>query len=107
LAEPKKLKLAKPLVVTPATAGSVAVTVDEIAFDFEKLTGADYLFCEREHAAAAALQVSPVELRLESGFQLQIAAQASGIGVERLKTLGLTDFGAVLGTVRDFLLTGA
>jgi hypothetical protein len=51
--------------------------------------------------------VSPVELRLESGFQLQIAAQASGIGVERLKTLGLTDFGAVLGTVRDFLLTGA
>lgn len=76
---------------------------DKLVLNLDALTGADVLFCEREMLAANAGQ--PVlALVLSSEFHVQLAARACGIEAAALKKLPATDFLAVTGKVRNFLL---
>lgn len=74
-----------------------------ISLAFEKLTGSDVIFCEREATAARGQQILGA-LVLDTGFHVQVAARASGLDVELLKKLPAVDFMAVLTATQNFLL---
>lgn len=89
------MKLRKPLAVGDKT-------LDELAFDFDKLTGVDAELAATE--ANIARGGVPVQvLSLDPHFQLQIASRASGVAVENLRKIGVIDYLAVLQAVQGFL----
>lgn len=94
-----EFKLSKPLDLTPGQA--TAKMVEVFNLDFEALNGNDYCVAERASQAdgGGALSLEP---RLNPLFQVHIASRACGVPVERLKELGIGDFGRLMTVVRDF-----
>ncbi len=95
------LKLSRPLVTIPAAGDRPEQSVTEIDLNFEQLTGNDYCIAEMLAVAGSAV-VGIAEPRLNPAFQVEIASRACGIAPERLRTLGLADFGKVCNAVRNF-----
>ena len=77
--------------------------VAEIALDLDRLTGQDYANAERE-ALLENANIPALDARLHSLFQSQLAARASGIPVEKIRALGVRDYGEVCQAVRDFFI---
>ena len=92
-----EFKLSKPLTVGE-------VKHEALKLDLDALTGADVLYCEREAAAVQGQQVRGV-LVLDAGFQIQLAARASGLDVALLSKLPAPDFVGLLTAVQGFLLS--
>lgn len=90
------IKLSKPLTVD----GKVLET---ISLDLDRLTGKDFCFCEQE-ALVENANMPSIDVRMSPAFQAHIAARASGIAVERLRELGLRDYGVLVSAVRDFFV---
>jgi len=94
-----KVTLKKPLAIGE---GEGKKTITEIDFDFDKLTGADYLFCSRE---AGRKNGSPiVYFQLDDSFRLEVMARASGLEAEVFPKLHISDFAEVDSKVRSFLM---
>ncbi len=86
----------------PANGAAAAVTVEEISFDFSKLTGHHVI--RAEGAALIARAGQPVMvLRLDVEFQIQLAAEACGIDAAILHNLGPRDFLLVAEVASGFL----
>lgn len=104
-----EVKLGKPLVLQAAvpamgTAPEVAaVALEVVKLDFDKLTGNDVLMADALSLIARGGQPT-VELRVDTSFQLQMAARACGHEVEILQRLGAADFLDIMAAVRRFLL---
>lgn len=95
-----KIKLKKPLTLGE---GDAQKTISEVDLSgLMKLTGRDILKCRRE---AAARSGSPVVMgALDDDYRVEIAAVASGLGVETLLGLSAPDYEDVDGKVKSFLL---
>ncbi len=89
------VKLSKPLKV-----GEAEVT--ELVLKLEQLTGADGLRLAMQASQRRGHSIV-LELRLDEFYQLEVAAEATGLTTETLRALPLPDFLAVMGAVRDFL----
>lgn len=76
---------------------------DEIAFDFDKLTGNDMIAIERELAAEGDAFVIP---SFSSAFKIKMAAHASGIGDDVLRAVPAPDFNVICGEAHAFLRNG-
>lgn len=100
------LKLSRPLVTIPAAGDRPETTVAEINLKFDELTGADYILCEQLLIGKLGM-VTMVDPRLSPTFQVEIASRACGIAVERLRTMALDDFGALMAVTRDFFVATA
>ncbi len=90
------VQLTKPITVNGSELKSIEL-------DFDKLDGNVWIFCEAEavRAQGGVPMLSPVT---DGAFHVQVAAKASGIAVEVLRSLPFIEFGAVVGAVRSFLL---
>jgi hypothetical protein len=89
-----KVKLSKPI-----TFGDKQV--EEIALDFDAVTGADIIFCVNEATAKKGAVLSYV---IDTEVHLQLAAKLSGIGREVLLKLRARDFNKVIGPIQAFFL---
>lgn len=103
------VKLSRPLVVSPAVLGTdgkesqPARVVEALSLDFDKLTGQHWINAER--AAVEAEGGTPIVVpKVNSQFQIHLAAHACGIDVALLQALPLRDFAKVAEASRDFLL---
>jgi hypothetical protein len=97
------IKLQRPLTLPLKVPGGKAEQVNELALDFDKLTGADILAADR--AATLGNGGSPTLNRyLSADFQLATASRASGIDPDTLSTLGAFDFAQMLATVQSFFM---
>ncbi len=100
-----EFKLSRPLVTVPAAGDQPAKSIDVLQLDLDALTGMDYEKCEREMLSANA-QIPVIDPRLNSVFQVQIAAQASGVPVDVLKQMGARDYGRLMDRILTFFVAG-
>lgn len=91
---PVKVKLSKPISVGEKQ-------IEEIALDFDAVTGADIIFCVNE---ATARKGAVLSYMIDTEVHLQLAAKLSGIGRETLVKLRARDFNKVIGPVQSFFL---
>lgn len=96
------LKLKQPIV---AGEGEGAQKIESVTFDFEKLTGADFIFCEGEAARRRGQPVLYHEL--DSVFRLEVMAKASGVARDLLIKMALPDYAEADRGIRDFLTSSA
>lgn len=73
---------------------------DEIKFDFNKLTGEDYIAIEDEMASLNKILVIP---EFSTSFLVRMAAKASGVATEVLNALPLNEFAKIRGAAKNFL----
>ena len=76
-------------------------TYTEIVFDFEKLTGADFLAIEAEMTAMGKPLIAP---EFSGDFMLLMSSRASGVASDVLQAMPLTDFKRLHSKARSFLL---
>jgi hypothetical protein len=93
------LKLSKPLDVNGSP-------ITELSLDFDKLTAAHVVKAEGA-ALVARAGVPAFPLRLDTEFQLHLAAEAAGIDAEILHRLNARDALAVMEAVAGFLFASA
>ena len=81
-------------------------TYTELTFDWDKLTGNDYLSIEAEMAAMGKVLVTP---EFSGTFIVCMAAKActEKIGSDVLCALPLSDFNKIRGKARSFLMNSA
>ena len=81
-------------------------TYEEFIFDWDKLSGNDYLSIEAEMAASGKVLVTP---EFSGSFIVLMAARActENIGSDVLCALPLRDFNKIRGKARSFLLNSA
>ncbi len=93
-----KVGLSKPLVIGE---GDAKKTLEELDLNLDALTGSDVDFCVREASAAKGELVRVLVTDLD--FHMQIAAKASGLGVDVLRKLNARDYVEVATAVQGFL----
>lgn len=76
-------------------------TYTEISFDFEKLTGRDFLEIEAEMRAKGKPLIAP---EFSGDFMLLMASRASGVASDVLQSIPLSDFKRIHSKARSFLL---
>lgn len=76
-------------------------TYTSIVFDFEKLTGRDFLEIEAELLANNKPLIVP---EFSGDFMLLMASRASGVASDVLQAIPLADFKRIHGKARSFLL---
>lgn len=76
-------------------------TYKEIVFDFEKLTGMDFLAIEAEMQAMGKPLIAP---EFSGDFLVRMAARASGVASDVLTAVPLADFKKIHNQSRSFLL---
>jgi len=74
---------------------------EKIEFDFEKLTGKDFLEIEAEMQAMGKPLIAA---EFSGDFMLLMASRASGVGSDVLTALPLSDFKRIHSKARSFLL---
>ncbi|MDE7243591.1 MAG: hypothetical protein K2O18_06405 [Oscillospiraceae bacterium] len=77
---------------------------EELSFDFDKLTGKDFLAIGREMQALRLLMSDP---SVNMDFQLRVATRActEKLGPDALRLMPAFDFHCIIGAVRNFLLS--
>jgi hypothetical protein len=93
-AAPTKVKLSRPITVGEKQ-------IEEIALDFDAVTGADIIFCVNE---ATAMKGAVLSYVIDTEVHVQLAAKLSGIGRAELLKLRARDFNKVIGPVQSFFL---
>jgi len=77
-------------------------THEKFTFNFDKLTGKDYIDVEIEMADNNEFMMIAEASR---GFQYRIAAKAAEIGSDVLKALPISDFNKIINAARRFLVS--
>lgn len=75
---------------------------DEIAFNFNRLTGRDMLSIEADMQAQNEYALAP---EISRAFQCRMAARAAGIGADVIEGMSMKDFNRITNAARDFLIS--
>lgn len=74
---------------------------DELAFNFESLTGRDLVAIEREMAMSGQVVMSPA---MSGEFLIRMAARACGLGIDVIQAMPISDVATIRAKARTFLL---
>ena len=74
---------------------------NELAFNFESLTGRDLMAIEREINMTAQVVMSPA---MSGEFLIRMAARACGLGIDAIQAMPIADAAAIRAKARTFLL---
>ncbi|MNW00765.1 hypothetical protein D3C71_1963020 [compost metagenome] len=79
--------------------------MDSLEIDFDKLTGADILVCDRQYQAETARNGgSELVKETNKAYQAYIVAKAAGVHVGLIRALSAKDFTKLTLRAQSFLL---
>lgn len=74
-----------------------------LLFDFESLTGNDFIAVDRE--VTQKMGTTVIVAAVSAPFLMTMAARAAGVGSDMLEALPLYDFNKIISKARNFMLS--